>query len=222
MRRVDNPELDRLILDHLSDLYHIKEKREGVHLSTLIYCLTRSFLDSQQSMLPTDEEVMLFALGYGLQDVITPKSATTTVFVKNGITFSPDFMMKLNGDDYHEIKTTRMSSKKTELPETWLTYMMGGCYMRGVKHYKLTVLHMMGNYAPPFPTIHSETIYFDEAELLSNWDYLLTRKEVYDTALELSKPPTPYQHNQEWECNNCRYKLTCEALSAVIRMEQDE
>jgi len=220
MERIENPELDRLALDHLANLYKIKDKREGIHLSTLVYCLTRSFFDQLAPVEPTDEEVMLFALGYGLQDVLTPTGAGKLVCIKDGITYSPDFLLKLNGS-LGEIKTTRMSSKTLEdhLPETWIEYIMGGCYIREETSYNLMVLLMMGNYHPPFPKIHSETLVFEEQELQANWDYLLGRKEVYEEALSSNQPPQPFQWCKDWECKFCKYRLQCQAMEMVAKKE---
>ena len=218
MKRTANPSMDRLILDHLAEKYKLKEKREGIHLSTLVYCLTRSFFDQRLPIGPTDEEVMLFALGYGLQDVLTPTDSTTPTYEKDGIVFRPDFMMKLPGTErYSEIKTTRASLKKNllSLPETWVEYIMGGCYIRGVDSYELTGLYMMGSYSPPFPIIYSETLSFEEGELLTNWIRLTNRKEAYEASLGDDKPPTPFQYCKDWECKSCRYRLVCDSIMMV-------
>lgn len=215
MKRLDNPSLDRLILEHLANLYHIKEKREGIHLSTLVYCLTRSFFDQVAPIEPTDEEVMLFSLGYGLQDVLTPADTETPTYELDGIIFRPDFVMKLAGDQHCELKTTRMSSKRADFPQTWVEYIMGGCYIRGVQSYELSVLYMLGNYAPPFPTIHSETLIFEEDELEINWGYLLSRKAIYEDALAENLAPVPFTYCKSWECSKCRYRLQCTAIDMV-------
>ena len=221
MEIADNPELSRQILDHLADLYGIKKKREGTHLSTLIYCLTRSFFDQKGPVEPTDQEVMLFSLGYGLQDVLTPKKTETPIYEKDGITFSPDFIFPVEGR-LVEIKTTRMSSSKGEFPETWLEYMMGGCYMQGINEYELSVLHILGNYKPPFPQIKSYHLTFDEKELMENWGYLIGRRDTYQDALDNSVPPQPYSFCKEWECKNCRYKLQCEAIQMLAEAEKGD
>ena len=219
MQKIENPELSRLILDHLAELYGIKRKREGIHLSTLVYCLTRSFFDQLAPVEPTDEEVMLFSLGYGLQDVLTPKEATTPTYEKDGITFSPDFVFPVESR-LVEIKTTRMSSGKEDFPETWLEYIMGGCYMQGIKEYELSVLHMLGNYHPPFPEIKSYKLIFEEEELVENWERLLYRQQVYEKALKINKPPKPFVYCKDWECKNCRYKLQCQAMEMVANKEE--
>jgi len=215
MERIPNPELDRLILDHLAEKYKIKQPREGIHLSTLVYCLTRSFFDTRGAVEPTDEEVMLFSLGLGLQDVLTPAGAETPVYELDGIMFSPDFVLRIQSEQYCELKTTRMSLKRAKeaLPETWIEYIMGGCYMRQVNTYELSGLYMMGNYAPPFPQIYSETLRFTDEELLLNWDHIIQRRDDYLDCLAKNTPPTPYVYCKDWECNYCRHKMTCQVLT---------
>lgn len=230
MQKIENPELSRLILDHLADLYNIKKRRDGIHLSTLVYCLTRSFFDQVAPIEPTDQEVMLFSLGFGLQDVLTPKGAVTPTYEMDGITFSPDFVLEfersggytVDSERFVELKTTRMSSGKEDFPETWLEYIMGGCFMQGIKEYQLSVLHMLGNYKPPFPEIKSYKLIFDEEELVANWEYLVNRMDIYAEAIESNKPPAPFTYCKEWECKNCRYKMQCQALVMVTNQEVDE
>src|SRR4030042_522064 len=219
MIRLDNPELDIFILNHLAETYKLKEKREGIHLSTLVYCLTKSFFDQQSPIEPTDEELMLFALGYALQDVMTPEGAETPIYEADGIVFRPDFYLPYS-NELCEIKTTRASLKTNmkALPETWIEYIMGGCHMRGKTEYQLSVLYLMGNYAPPFPLIHSETLMFTGEELDNNWQRLLERKSIYEKSLILNVPPEPFKYCKDWECKNCRYKLMCEALASMSKV----
>lgn len=236
MKREDNPELKRYILNHLADLYKIREVREPNHLSTYVYCRTKAYFDVKQTAEPTDEEVMLFALGYGLQDVLTPKEAKAPVYQMNGIIYRPDMSItKVKNWDGKvgeiasipietaqeverllELKTTRKSAKHhfmdEYLPETWLDYMKGGCTIRNRDTYELIVLYMMGNYSPPFPQLYCDKFTFTQEELNENWAKLLSRKEVLDNALAGNKIPTPYENCYDWECKYCRYKLVCETL----------
>lgn len=216
MKRTPNPVLDRLIIDHLAKKYKLKEKREGIHLSTLVYCLTRSFYDLTMPIEPTDEELMLWALGYGLQEVLTPAEATTPTFEEEGIVYRPDMVFEMEGFTL-ELKTTRASLKKNllNLPETWVEYIMGGCHIRKIKSYELSGLYLMGNYAPPFPQIYSETLSFNKTELDENWERILLRRSAYQAAIDRDTPPTPYRWNKEWECNNCRYSTVCSAVEGL-------
>lgn len=216
MKRIDNPELKRKILTHLADLYKIKEVREQGHLSSYITCRTKSFLDHNQTTEPTDQEVLMFSLGYGLQDVLTPKDATAPVIEKNGIIYRPDMILSAR---LNEIKTTRKSAKyhfmDDSLPLTWVDYMMGGCYMMEETEYDLIILYMMGNYSPPFPDIYAETVQFDKDELVENWDKILRHKKILDDAILNGTPPVPFVNCYDWECKYCRYKLVCQSLARV-------
>lgn len=228
MRRVDSPELKRKVLDHLANLYNIKEVREPNHLSSYVYCRTRTFLDQNQAAQPTDEEAMLFALGYGLQDVLTPKDAEAPLIEKYGIIYRPDMILSYR---LNEIKTTRKSAKNhyidEYIPQTWLDYMMGGCYMMETKEYDLIVLYMMGSYSPPFPQLYCDTFYFDEAELEDNWHKILDHKMSLEAAVEAGKPPAPFQNCYEWECKYCRYNLVCNTIASALgtdnkQLEEDK
>jgi len=157
---------------------------------------------------------MLFALGYGLQDVLTPKDATAPVIEKAGIIYSPDMILS---NRLNEIKTTRKSAKyhymDDSLPVTWVDYMMGGCYMMEKTEYDLIILYMMGDYSPPFPDIYAETVRFENGELEENWLKILRNKLTLDQALVVGVPPEPFKNCYDWECRFCRYKLVCETLA---------
>lgn len=218
MTVTENLELVRIVLDHLVDKYQLHEKREGIHLSTLVYCLTKSQLDLSGSVLPTDSEVMLFALGLGLQDVLTPASAEAPVLTKDGIVYRPDFTLKF-GENLNELKTTRMSASKgdrRDFPETWIEYMKGGCFITDKNYYDLIVLYMLGNYKPPFPSIKAYRFEFTDDELFNHWEDILARKEVYDSGLATGKLITPFKYCKKWECDYCRHRIICEAFGAGV------
>ena len=219
MKRIPNPELRTKILDHIANLYGIYEKREVNHLSSYVGCRTSAYF-SQVSPLPlTEEEVMLFALGYALQDVLTPKDAEAPVYNIDGIYYRPDMSFSPIHSEIEqliEVKTTRKSAKRhvDPMPETWMDYMMSGCYLRGVTSYDLIVLYMMGNYSPPFPVVYCDTFIFEPGEVSMNWLKILQNKAILDTALKTGVPPAPFQHCYLWECKWCRYAMLCESIKA--------
>ena len=223
MRRVLNPELDRIILDTLAEKYHLTEKREGIHLSSLIGCLTRSYLDLKAPVELTDTELLLFSTGYGLQDVMTPKDAETPLIELDGIVYRPDNVLPVkSGRQLVEMKSTRAGVKRYQegdLPETWITYMKAGCHMAGAAEYNLIVIYVAER---PAARIISETIYFDEEEIADNWKYILSRYGIYKLALDTETLPPPYSTNASWECTNCRYTLQCQAMDMLVKREQAE
>ena len=217
MQRLANPELDRLILDHLAEKYKLREYRDKdeIHLSSLVYCITKAFWEANAPTEPTDEELMLFALGYALQEVLTPSTANENLYTKDGVIYRPDFQIELASLTV-ELKTTRASLKKNKesLPETWVEYIMGGCYILGINEYHLSSLHLMGSYAPPFPQIYSEMLVFEPEELFENWERLMSRKEALTSAFESNTPPLPFHWCKDWECSKCRYGLLCDVTKA--------
>jgi|TARA_Y100000310_G_scaffold345865_1_gene471883 hypothetical protein len=181
-----------------------------------MYCRTKAFLDQQQTIEPTEEEILLFALGYGLQDVLMPPNADTPVLELEGIVYRPDITF-VGSDQLIEVKTTRRSAKKHYEPkaisDSWLMYMLGGCKIQGTNTYDLIVIYLMGNYSPPFPQLYADTITFTFEEIELNWATIKERKVVLDTALESGIMPVAYEHCEPWECKGCRYVLLCEVLT---------
>lgn len=219
MEVVDNPELNKVMLKYLADKYKIMERREGLHLSSLIGCLTRSFYEAVNPIEPTEPELMLFITGYALQDAVTPKDAKAPLYTKDGITYSPDFELTIGNrkcEDTFEIKSTRISTNNPNVNENWIEYMKGGCHILDKRVYNLSAIHLMGNYKPPFPILMTKTITFTDEEIADNWDYILVRKEVLEEAFRDKKPPLPFYHCKEWECKYCRYKMQCDAISMVL------
>lgn len=220
MIRVPNPELDRIILDALAEKYKLLEKREGIHLSTLLYCLTKGYLDLKSPIEPTDTELLLFATGYGLQEVMTPSSVDTPYYVEDGIMYRPDTVFPAKIGDVErlvEMKSTRVGVKRYregDLPETWMTYMKGGCYIRKTKSYDLAVIYVAER---PAARIVSETIFFDEIEIEENWKWILKRRDVYKKSLEAETIPLPFMYCASWMCTYgpCRYINVCEAIQLM-------
>jgi len=211
MIRTLNPELDGLVMKHLTEKFNLLHHRPAgeFHLSSAVYCITRAFWESTTPCDPSDEELMLFALGYGLQDVITPTGATAPTFTKDNIIYRPDFVLKVGDTELGEIKTSRMGLKTLEasIPHTWECYIKGGCYIREQLTYNLSVLLIIPS------KIRSETLTFTPEEIADNWDRILERKMVYDIAIRDNTPPAPGSYCYEWECKSCRYKILCESVS---------
>lgn len=215
MHQTPNPVIEREILDELRRKYideSWQDRARGIHLTNLIYCLTRSFYGFTDPLPPSDKEVMLFALGFGLEAVLLREGSKMPPGEKDGIHYSPDFIPLRSAQVVGELKTTRMSYDKTKLPETWLEQVMGYCYAEGLSSCDIAVLHMLGNYKPPFPTMRGWHFEFDPDELQNHWNNMLDRKDVLLNALATGEPPMPKQFCKDWECQYgpCRYSLRCQ------------
>ena len=184
MRRELNPELDRIILDSLAEKYKLLEPREGVHLSSLNYCLTKAYLDLK-------------------------------AYVKDEVTYRPDGVIPISITGIErlvEMKSTRAGVKRYQeggLPDTWITYMMGGACIRGKDSYDLAVIYLAER---PTAKIISETIYFEQEELEENWRWIISRRDLYKNALATETVPTPFTTVAKWACENCRYRMLCDSI----------
>lgn len=91
--------------------------------------------------------------------------------------------------------------------------------MMETTEYDLIVLYLMGSYSPPFPQLYCDTFYFEKLELEANWNKIMHNKEVLDNALQVGRPPAPFQHCYDWECKHCRYKLVCGTIAKAMGVE---
>jgi len=183
------------------------------HLTELVYCLTRSYWDRRDPVPPNEREILLFALGWGLERLLLIGERKAAAGCSEGIYYSPDFLAFT--DLPAELKTTRMSTRRinsaADLPVTWQRQILGYMHCLGVTEYELAILFILGDYKPPFPQLIGYRLSATPEEVASNWQWLLARKELYLTCLAEHIPPPPGHVCEEWECKECRYALRCEA-----------
>ena len=212
MELVANPALGRQILEQLVLEYHIDKPLP--HLTELIYCLTKSFWDRKDPLPPTEQEILLFSTGWGLERLLLKHQKEAHEGEVDGIHFTPDFLAFT--DIHGELKTTRQSSKKYDeigagaLPIGWQRQILGYMHCLNTTEYELAVLHLMGEYRPPFPTIRTWRVSASQFEIEDNWEWLQTRRGHYLDCLDSNMVPVPYSHNEKYECTHCKYKLRCD------------
>lgn len=209
MEIIDYPELMdesyKWVIQRVTELTK-PARTAGIHLTELIYCLSSSYWDKVMPLPYTREHALIMALGICLERVIIPEEVRAKPGTCEGIDYSPDFQFR--GNLPSELKTTRMSTKKTinrDFPVTWIQQIMGYCYGEKKLAYGLSVVHLMGGYKPPFPEILAVKFLFNQQELQDNWDFLMHRKSVYIQGFADMQPPTPTKWCQDWECKTCRY-----------------
>ncbi len=209
MEIVDFPELAdetyKGIIQRVTELTQ-PVRSSGIHITELIYCLTSSYWGKIMPLPYAKQQALTMALGIGLERVVIPEDKRAKPGTCEGVDYSPDFWYREELPS--ELKTTRMSTKKTierAFPETWMQQIQGYCYAEKKLMYGLSVVHLMGGYKPPFPEILAVKFLFTQQELKDNWDYLMWRKTVYIQSFADQIPPTPTKWCQDWECKNCRY-----------------
>lgn len=231
MKLIEDSALAAQMVEDVGKEIHIDKPLP--HVTELIYCLTRSYLDRTAPLPPTPQEVMLFSTGIGLEAVMLKSHKQQIAGEVDGIHFSTDFL------DYKEqpgeLKTTRISEKTAakwlcitgmvekdkkgqvyDMSEGWRKQILAYLHCNGATEGTLAVLHLMGNYAPPFPTLRAYHIEATAEEVETNWKWLLHRKAAYMAFMESDTLPEPGVWCMDWECGYgpCRYKLVCDARKA--------
>ena len=210
MEYVSNPELKDELLEYVREHYDMATPRSGLHGNDLIYCLTKAYWQQTDPLPVTENELILFSIGFGFEGMYLPKEGGTPVEM-DGIWFSPDAIVGTDGVD---LKTTRMWKDKDGpvpkkgIPEGWIKQFKGYALVHGKMEWTAAVLYIASADFEVF------TLHFTVEELADHWQWMLQRKEV----LEEEEMPTPYKHlGFEGECKNCRYLLRCFTIAGPIK-----
>lgn len=232
MRLTEDSRLAQQMLEDLGREIHIDKPLP--HVTEVIYCLTHSYMDRFHPLPPTPGETLLFVCGVGLEKVLLQLHRQHLAGEKDGIHFDTDFLNYL--DLPGELKTTRISEKTSaqwasvtgipvkdkkgqviDMPETWIRQVLAYFTCNDATEGTLAILHLMGNYAPPFPSLRTWLVKATEEELHTNWEWMLRRKSVYMGFVDSRVLPEPHRWCLPWECTwgqGCRYKIFCDAKLA--------
>ena len=216
MEIVDSPELRTEIIKRIAKKFNIggsdEERRENIHASDLIYCLTLSYWKKMTSKLQlhTEKKVLQFAAGLGLEEVLLEDDDSNNrpaPLEVDGIILSADYEYE---GRVGELKTTRAYFNKEGEPSKgyskgWLKQMAAYAYAHKTQEYYLAVFQIIQ------AEIFAKKVTFEEQELLDFWNgFMLPRKKALEDALAEGKPPQPFAYNAMWECKNCPMSMTCE------------
>ena len=200
----------------LSDLAaEMKIEKPMPHLAELIYCLTRSYLDRFDPVPLTPREIVLFAVGVGLEKVLLVGHKQQVQGECEGIHYSVDCL------DYDgrvlELKSTRMAASKfpDSLSEGWRKQILGYMYTQagpfpGTDSATLAIMHIIGG------ELTCWRIQASREEVVENWKWLQERCKIYMGLVEKKRVPSPYRYNMDWECGHCRYRMFCEARQVAL------
>jgi len=104
------PHLHSQVLNTLKSEYALSDderRRTGAfHVSELVYCLSRSYWNRIDPLPPSDDETLLWSLGYGYERVLISRLHMEPIVV-DGIIGTPDFAFP-DGTPA-DLKTTRMA-----------------------------------------------------------------------------------------------------------------
>ena len=127
-----DPEMHEWALDKLRA--REETPKPSPHATQLIYCLTASYNDLIDPLPRTEKEILMFAVGHGMERFMLDKVDDQPV-KKDGIYMSPDFVMveayANEPGKYGELKTTRARPPgpggKIDIPEGWRKQIMAYC-----------------------------------------------------------------------------------------------
>ena len=222
MRAVRNGQAERELYTRLTQKYSTPKPEP--HLTELIYCLTKAYYDRTAPLRVSDKETVMFAIGFGLEQVILRGDDDTAPVSQelDGIWLTPDYVMLTGGG--MDLKSTRMypdadGSPKRGFSETWLEQFMGYAYLDTIEAvqyipdqeipYSVGIVYLVP------AELTAWTLYFSKAELEANWAKLQVRRMVLKAHRRANTVPEPFKWNRDWECKDCRYKMRCDAWAAA-------
>ncbi len=213
------------MLDILSAEYQLGGQREGIHVSDVNHCLSKSFWARKDPAPPSEDEIGFWSIGWALERVMIERLHVEP-FEVDGITMSIDF--KLPDGTIADLKTTRMApqGRKGEggfqMPESWLKQF--AAYRYGWNERALRVTRNSDDYGFDFgvvvvhliqPEIQCWRVSWTQNELNQAWEETLDRANVLESMLA-SDNPMPYEWRLgEWECKGCSRSLACGLAKSV-------
>jgi CRISPR/Cas system-associated exonuclease Cas4 (RecB family) len=197
------PEFIDTLLQNLKEHFKLLHQREGIHLTDCLLCLRKAYWDKVDALPPTEDELLYFILGLGLQEVLHLASTVGETEMKlDGILLNPDFET-VKGTPV-ELKTTRIGRKRLDshdFPQHWIKQLMGYCYGLKVTEGELLIFTLI------HPELLNYHIEFTSRELGENWGMVLGNVEILKIALSTHTLPT--RTSEDWLCKDCRYRLRC-------------
>lgn len=222
----------------------VDTKREGIHLSSLVFCLRKAWhmyrIDqsdkSRAEVLGStpDETALVWVIGHSHEAIFGANAIKGVPEIQDGITYTPDFWHPEKGKlELVEMKSTRKSANKgIEDMEHYMAQAAGYCAASGLTECCVFVLHLMGDYDrshPPQAMLKVWRLKFTKKELAAWWDELKARRDIIISDIEplMSDSTTPVY---EWECGYCQvreligcpggYEYQQAALKAARKQEQ--
>ena len=234
-------ELDPQFAQEVLDKIAVREfsDRSGTHATDLIFCLNKQALRKLRNPKPTDEEILLFSLGWSTQRWLSGSFEPDTVIIKDGIQLSLDsIIVPSEGGKMPqpwELKATYQSSTR-DIHENihWIRQVMGYCCAINSTTAKLTRLSIMGDWKWVFkpkgfkdwseeeqetfklahsrPTLQAWKLEFTQEELDKFWEWMKARRDAYEDILKTGRlvpSVCALASGQEWECKFCNYQEEC-------------
>jgi len=208
---------DRVLADMRTRI-GVDTKREGIHLSSLVFCLRKGWhmyrIDqgdkSRAEVLgeTSDETALVWVIGHSHEAIFGTSSVRGDTTERDGILYTPDFWKPEGGHlTLTEMKSTRKSANKTlDEMEHYMAQAAGYCAAEGLTECLIFVLHLMGDYDrshPPQAQLRVWRLKFSKKELKDWWDELQLRRDIITGCAEPLVNELWMSPMFEWECGYC-------------------
>ncbi len=192
MRIVENPEIERYVLDRLKSVRTDK----SIHVTDLIYCLRKAWyrIKGVEPFI-SDESIIATGFGRGMHDILEVSSFREVPVEKDGIKGSIDMI----ADRITEIKTTRY---RLDIRDSWIRQIKCYLYMMGETEADFLVVDVARRKVKGYRLI------FTKEELEEHWKWVLERKRKLEEYLRKDELP-PAEPEYKWECMYCPYRHVC-------------
>ena len=206
MQVTPDPSLKDMLVDALTEKY--SGKREGVHVSDLVYCLREAYYRKTDPQPHTETELMFFVDGsrrhIAIQELHGKASEVKVQWggVKGTIDILEDCPV--------EIKTTRA---RAALPEHYFRQLGYYCAMLNMQRGTL-LIQRINNLENPWESYRVE---WTRRELERLRREIREKRELLERALQtgdpkiLPKSDLPTYNGEPWKCRYCRYREKCES-----------
>lgn len=206
MQVLENTKLAQDLLKELMD--EIDEDRSAMHPSVtdLIYCLTKSWYKANgQALEETDKTKLYFVIGLGLERALLVARKVKPVYGEfEGVHYHLDSI----DQGLLELKSTRAwPAKEGEEPkfsDSWIRQTQAYCKANGILQCDIAVIYI-GK-----PDFRAYNVTYTQAEVDKNWDWIIKRKAIWESAMATMTVPKAYSTNEDWECKECTYKMVCD------------
>lgn len=199
----------------LEGMWKAMEEPDRVQPSVtgMIKCLTKTFYENYYTTgggkAPDRGTLLLFGTGLALEHVMLNDMQRTEGGIFEGIAYHMDHFG--SETDFIEFKSTRLSTKSA--PENyslqWKRQWMAYAKVKGITSGRFVALHLMGNYAPPFPDLVAWDVECSAEEIDLNWQWMELRRDTYLEHVAAGEAPEPFKYNEDWECERCPWLMIC-------------
>lgn len=213
-------------------------ERTGIHMSDLNYCLNKQALRKFKPKEDTDQETLIFSIGWATQRWLTSMDEDEPEKEVDGIKVTCDALIRDDRTHFPgytvapwELKASYQSSNRPiEENIHWIRQIMCQCYVQGTTEAYLTRFELLGDWGSVYPkgkskeerdanrkasarpTLHAYKLSFTQEELDKNWQWFKDRRELFVKMLEtkeLLPKVVALPPGGAWECGYCSYQKDC-------------